>query len=157
MVLSPHFRGYTRPGWERTRGRPDRREQIDIGAERPALPTGPGAPPWARLQGPNQWPAALPDLKPSALAWLDVTSTGHAPAASLALVLGQPEDVFAPIYARDPNLLIKLIRYPGREATQDDQGVGPHKNGGFLTAAAGCAKRAAGRGGGRQLDRRPSA
>jgi isopenicillin N synthase-like dioxygenase len=41
--------------------------------------------------------------------------------------------VFAPIYARDPKLLIKLIRYPGREATQDDQGVGPHKDGGFLT------------------------
>src|ERR1700744_5485972 len=31
MVNSPHFRGYTRPGWERTRGRPDWREQIDIG------------------------------------------------------------------------------------------------------------------------------
>jgi isopenicillin N synthase-like dioxygenase len=74
MVLSPHFRGYARPGWERTRGRLDWREQINIGAERLALPTGPGAPPRARLQGPNQWPAALADLKPSALAWLDVTS-----------------------------------------------------------------------------------
>jgi isopenicillin N synthase-like dioxygenase len=134
MVLSPHFRGYTRPGWERTRGRPDWREQIDIGAERPALPTGPGAPPWARLQGPNQWPAALPDLKPAALAWLDATSRlAIRLLRAFALVLGQPEDVFASIYARDPNLLIKLIRYPGREATQDDQGVGPHKDGGFLT------------------------
>jgi hypothetical protein len=60
------------------------------------------------------------------LAGRDIT-TGHPPAASPAPVLGQPEDVFAPIYARDPNLLIELIRYPGREATQDDQGVGPHQ------------------------------
>ncbi len=134
MVLSPHFRGYTRPGWERTRGRPDWREQIDIGAERPALPTGPGTPPWARLQGPNQWPAALPDLKPVALDWLDATSQlAIRLLRAFALALGQPEDIFAPIYARDPNLFVKLIRYPGREATQDDQGVGPHKDGGFLT------------------------
>ena len=31
MINSPHFRGYTRAGWERTRGKPDWREQIDIG------------------------------------------------------------------------------------------------------------------------------
>jgi len=34
MVHSPHFRGYTRVGWERTRDQADWREQIDIGAER---------------------------------------------------------------------------------------------------------------------------
>src|SRR5207244_4347446 len=38
MVHSPHFRGYNRPGWELTRGRPDWREQFDLAAERPALP-----------------------------------------------------------------------------------------------------------------------
>src|SRR5271154_2546832 len=37
MVNSPHFRGYNRIAQERTRGRQDWREQIDIGAERPAL------------------------------------------------------------------------------------------------------------------------
>jgi isopenicillin N synthase-like dioxygenase len=37
MVNSPHFRGCTRVGWERTRGQADWREQIDIGAERPTL------------------------------------------------------------------------------------------------------------------------
>ena len=34
MIHSPHFRGYTRAGRELTRGRPDWREQFDIGAER---------------------------------------------------------------------------------------------------------------------------
>ncbi len=37
MVNSPHFRGYTRAGFEYTRGQQDWREQVDIGAERPAL------------------------------------------------------------------------------------------------------------------------
>jgi len=134
MINSPHFRGYTRPGWERTRGRPDWREQIDIGAERPALPGGPDAPPWTRLQGPNQWPTALPELKPLLLRWLDeTTALAIRLLKAFAVALGQPEDVFAPIYATAPNLLVKIIRYPGREATEDDQGVGAHKDGGFLT------------------------
>ena len=63
-LKSPHFRGYTRIGGERTQGKVDWREQIDIGRELPARPTDPAAPPWTRLQGPNQWPAALPSLKP---------------------------------------------------------------------------------------------
>jgi isopenicillin N synthase-like dioxygenase len=44
MVNSPHFRGYNRVASERTRGEPDWREQIDIGAERPAIPRA-GRPP----------------------------------------------------------------------------------------------------------------
>lgn len=61
MVNSPLFRGYTRSGGELTRGQPDWREQLDIGSERPAARTiGKDAPPWTRLPGPNQWPAALP-------------------------------------------------------------------------------------------------
>src|SRR5271165_4995840 len=50
MVNSPHFRGYNRAGFEYTRGKQDWREQIDIGAERPALPRDPAAPAWTRLQ-----------------------------------------------------------------------------------------------------------
>ena len=58
MVNSPHFRGYNRVASELTRGQPDWREQIDIGAERPALARDANSPAWARLRGPNQWPAA---------------------------------------------------------------------------------------------------
>lgn len=134
MVNSPHFRGYTRPGSERTRGRPDWREQIDIGAERATLPIDPDSPPWARLQGPNQWPDALPELKSTVLDWqARLTRLAIRLLQAFALALGQPEDVFAPIYTDTPNLLLKLIRYPGRNATEDDQGCGPHKDGGFLT------------------------
>src|SRR5580704_7659824 len=69
MVNSPHFRGYNRVASERTRGQPDWREQIDIGAERQALPRDANTPTWARLRGPNQWPAALPELRPVVIRW----------------------------------------------------------------------------------------
>lgn len=61
MVRSPHFRGYTRLGGELTRGEVDWREQIDIGPQRPSI-GGPGKPDYLWLQGPNQWPAAVPEL-----------------------------------------------------------------------------------------------
>ena len=133
MVNSPHFRGYTRVGLEHTRARPDWREQIDIGAERPALPEDPAAP-WKRLQGPNQWPRTLPGLRLAVLRWqTEATALAIRLVRSFAAALGQDEEVFAPIYRDRPTQLLKIIRYPGREAGQDDQGVGPHKDGGFIT------------------------
>ena len=47
--------------------------------------------------------------------------------------LGQKPDVFAPIYRNGPNQLLKIVRYPGRDQTDSDQGVGAHKDGGFVT------------------------
>ena len=134
MVRSPHFRGYTAAGREITRGAPDWREQFDIGAEREALPRTGTSPPWNRLQGPNQWPAGQPDLRVGLLRWqAAVTALGICLLRAFALALGQKEDVFEPIYAGAPNQHIKIIRYPGREATGGEQGVGAHKDSGFLT------------------------
>jgi isopenicillin N synthase-like dioxygenase len=134
MVNSPHFRGYNRKGQEYTRGQRDWREQVDIGAEREALPRTPDLPPWARLRGPNQWPAALPEFR-------DVILDYQAAAADLAIrlvrtfaaALGQPENIFEQIYTPEPHYLLKIIRYPGRDATESDQGVGAHKDSGFVT------------------------
>ena len=134
MVRSPHFRGYTAAGREITRGAPDWREQFDVGAEREALAQTAASPPWSRLQGPNQWPVGLPELRVGLLRWQEaVTQLGIRLLRAFALALGQPEDVFAPIYQGAPNQHIKIIRYPGREATQGEQGVGAHKDSGFLT------------------------
>jgi isopenicillin N synthase-like dioxygenase len=133
MVNSPHFRGYNRAGFEHTRGKPDWREQVDIGPERPALPFD-REPPWDRLQGPNQWPAAFPELKPTLLAYQDeTTALAIKVLRAFAAALEQPEDVFAPIYTPAPNPLIKIIRYPGRSSGESDQGVGAHKDSGFVT------------------------
>lgn len=134
MVSSPHFRGYNRVARERTRGTPDWREQIDIGAERPALPRTPGMPPWARLQGPNQWPAALPELQPVVLRWQTAAMQVLARLLrAFALALGQPQDELERLHQLDPHYLVKLIRYPGRDRTDSDQGVGAHKDAGLLT------------------------
>jgi isopenicillin N synthase-like dioxygenase len=134
MVHSPHFRGYTRIASEITRERRDWREQIDIGAERPAFASRLGSPAWTRLQGPNQWPANLPALRAVVLRWQEagVEVLGRL-LRTFALALGQSEDALDSIYRDDPHLLIKLIRYPGREATEGDQGVGAHKDAGLLT------------------------
>jgi isopenicillin N synthase-like dioxygenase len=134
MVNSPHFRGYNRAGFEHTRGKPDWREQVDIGPERLAVPFDRSAPPWTRLQGPNQWPAALPELKPTLLAYQDrVTALSIRVLSAFAAALEQPENVFEPIYTPAPNQLVKIIRYPGRAAEEGDQGVGTHKDSGFVT------------------------
>lgn len=134
MVNSPHFRGYNRVAAEITRGRPDWREQIDIGAERAAVALGPDTPPWERLRGPNQWPADLPELKPVILHWQrEATALLVRLLRYFALALGQPEDAFESLYRDEPHLLVKLIRYPGRETTDDDQGVGAHKDSDLLS------------------------
>lgn len=134
MVNSPHFRGYTRPGFEFTRGERDWREQIDVGAERPALPPGPSVPAWSRLQGPNQWPTTLPELKPTLLDYQEkVTVLAIRVLQAFSAALDQPETVFEPIYAPAPNQLVKIIRYPGKADGESDQGVGAHKDSGFVT------------------------
>ncbi|MCX6049454.1 MAG: isopenicillin N synthase family oxygenase [Chloroflexi bacterium] len=134
MVNSPHFRGYTRAGMEITRGARDWREQIDIGAERTAVAREAGLPPWSRLQGPNQWPAALPDLQDVILRYqAAVIELTIRLVKAFAAALGQPETIFEQIYTPAPHYLLKVIRYPGREATDGEQGVGAHKDGGFIT------------------------
>ena len=134
MVNSPHFRGYTRPGFEYTRGQPDWREQIDINSERAPEPIGPDTPPWKRLIGPNQWPASLPAIKPVILRYqAEVTRVGVAVLKAIAAALGQDENVFADVYTPAPTQLLKLIRYPGRDVAESDQGVGAHKDGGLVT------------------------
>lgn len=134
MVNSPHFRGYNRKGMELTRGQRDWREQIDIGAERHALPWNNGLPAWTRLQGPNQWPAALPELRDVILRYQEaVTDLAIRLVKIFSVALGQPDDVFEQIYTPEAHHLLKIIRYPGRDATESDQGVGAHKDSGFVT------------------------
>ena len=134
MINSPHFRGYNRAASEITRGQPDLREQFDLGAEREPLQQGPNSPAWSRLQGPNQWPAALPELKPLLLAWQQaMTQMSLRLLRAFAQALSLPENAFDPLYGDKPNEHIKLIRYPGRHARQSRQGVGAHKDSGFLS------------------------
>ncbi|WP_413721989.1 isopenicillin N synthase family dioxygenase [Sodalis sp. RH24] len=134
MINSPHFRGYNRAASELTRGQPDWREQFDIGAERAPLPQTERTPAWTRLQGPNQWPAELPGLKPALLRWqAAMTAMSLRLLRAFAEALSLPADAFDPLYGDKPNEHIKLIRYPARNQTGSSQGVGAHKDSGFLS------------------------
>jgi isopenicillin N synthase-like dioxygenase len=131
MRNSPHFRGYTRLGGELTGGVVDWREQIDIGPQRE--PTGgPGKPDYLWLQGPNQWPPALPEL-PAVIAEWDaaLADVGRTLLRHWAISLGGPADVFDAAFADTPATLIKIIRYPAE--ADSPQGVGAHRDAGVLT------------------------
>ena len=133
MVGSPHFRGYTRVGGELTQGAVDWREQIDIGPELPALAYDPDRP-YLVLQGPNQWPATLPGLRPVMARWDAALQTvGLTLLRAWAQSLGAPGGVFDAAFAQDPATLIKIVRYPGRAEPGPQQGVGAHKDSGVLT------------------------
>ncbi|AZI58374.1 isopenicillin N synthase family oxygenase [Nakamurella antarctica] len=133
-VYSPHFRGYTRVGGELTQGQVDWREQIDIGPERPAIPAGPGVPDYQRLEGPNQWPAALPQLQSIIGEWHEkLSAIGLKLLQAWAASLGADVSVFDDAFAERPSTLIKIVRYPPRPAEQSSQGVGAHKDSGVLT------------------------
>jgi isopenicillin N synthase-like dioxygenase len=131
---SPQFRGYTRVGTELTNGDIDWREQIDIGPERSAVDAGAGTADYWRLEGPNLWPSALPELETVAEAW-DVALSALALRLlrTWALALGAPEDVFDEAFSDHPFTLIKIVRYPGLSERTAKQGVGAHRDGGVLT------------------------
>ncbi|MGI5455724.1 isopenicillin N synthase family dioxygenase [Streptomyces sp. CA-249302] len=133
-VNSPHFRGYTRTGDERTGGSRDWRDQLDIGAERPARTPGPGEPAYWWLEGPNQWPDGLPELRTAALGWMDrLSAVAQRLLHELLTAIGAPADFYDPVFGAHAHPHLKLVRYPGSASDGADQGVGAHKDYGFLT------------------------
>ncbi|MDM1546032.1 isopenicillin N synthase family oxygenase [Ignatzschineria indica] len=133
MSNSPHFRGYTNIHDEITREKPDSREQFDFMPEYEAIPLDqiPHDQPWLRLQGPNQWPDSLPELRPTFIELQErQTELAKSMLTAFALALGQDEEIFAPTYAHKPSVLSKAIHYPGVDG---EQGVGPHKDSGYIT------------------------
>jgi isopenicillin N synthase-like dioxygenase len=132
-VNSPQFRGYTPVGHEYTRSLPDRREELDVGRELPPPARLPDQPAWTRLRGPNLWPDALPKLRPAVEAWIDAMEpVGRVLCRALAAALGQAPDCFDAMLEPHPEVLLKIIRYPGVD-DGDRQGVGEHRDTGLLT------------------------
>jgi isopenicillin N synthase-like dioxygenase len=133
-VKSRHFRGYTRVGGELTQGRVDWREQIDIGPERAAVEKGDDVAPYWTLEGPNQWPSALPALRETVAEWeANMNTVAITLMRAWAESLGADPDTFDAAFAHDPSTLIKIVRYPGKDDPTPQQGVGAHKDFGVLT------------------------
>jgi isopenicillin N synthase-like dioxygenase len=132
---TPHFRGYTRLGMEHTNGVSDWRDQIDIGPEHEPVDAGPDGPAWLRVRGPNQWPDSVPAMRPIVTGWMEEMShVGAAVLRAIALVLGQPADHFELTTEPNPEVLVKIIRYPAQDERSDTgQGVGLHNDSGLLS------------------------
>ena len=61
-------------------------------------------------------------------------AVGQAVMRALAIGLGQPADLFESVVTPDPEVLVKIIRYPAQDAASDTgQGVGPHHDSGLLS------------------------
>jgi len=130
---SRHFRGYSRVGTERTGGAADQREQIDVGPERQAIADIPADKPYLRLVGPNQWPSAAPGLRPAVLGWLsEADRVAREVLRALSAALGQDETYFDAWFDDEAYPHVKVVRYPAREQVDSDQGVGAHKDYGWL-------------------------
>ncbi|WP_197523506.1 isopenicillin N synthase family dioxygenase [Actinokineospora pegani] len=130
-VNSPQFRGYTRTGHEYTAGARDWREQIDIGPERAVVERPEHD--WQRLIGPNQWPAELPGLRAVVLAWqAEALRVSREVLRALAAALGAAEDHFDRWFDEEASTHVKIVRYPGRPTAEAEQGVGAHKDYGYL-------------------------
>jgi isopenicillin N synthase-like dioxygenase len=134
IAASPHFRGYTPIGGELTKGVPDRREQLDLGAEEPAEITSPGDPAWRRLRGPNPWPSALPEMRPIVMEWMNALDrVGLTLMRAIATGLEQPSDLFDRYFTPRGDPHLKIIHYPPLDEIGSDQGVGMHHDSGLLS------------------------
>jgi len=85
------------------------------------------------LQGPNQWPIELPQLRTAALAYMArMTELGRMMAGGLAEALGLPRDGFLPFFEK-PTLFLRLLHYPEQPDDADLFGSAPHTDYGFIT------------------------
>lgn len=136
---SPHFRGYTQMGGEYTLGSKDYREEIDLGFEQSALVSDPA---FMRLYGPNQWDDSIPELAQLRVVFYEyqraVNTMGMSLLEGFSHALYGRGGVFTHLFDPLPYQHVKIIHYPGlmkdnAKYCADTQGVGAHKDDGFLT------------------------
>ena len=129
---SAQFRGWEQVGSELTNNEVDYREQIDIGVEAVALENP--HPYYMALVGPNQWPPeqALPGFRACVDDYFSRLATlARELLQTMSLSLGLEQDHIERVFGTNPSPYLKLIRYP--RTLSGGQGVGVHKDSGFLT------------------------
>jgi isopenicillin N synthase-like dioxygenase len=127
------WRGYFPVGGELTSDKPDRKQGLYFGEElgaddarvRAGLP----------LHGVNQFPDAVPELKPAVLRFMDeATRAAHAIMEGVAESLGLDAQYFRRTYTADPTSLFRIFEYPADDG--ESWGVGEHTDYGLLTLLA---------------------
>ena len=129
---SPQFRGWESLGSELTNNEVDYREQVDIGVDH-AVIVDPD-PYYLALLGPNQWPpeSALPGFRRTVNDYfVRLSEVARQLLGVMSLSLGLDQSHIEQVFGRNPSPYLKLIRYPDR--ADGGQGVGVHKDSGFLT------------------------
>ncbi|MCC7283377.1 MAG: isopenicillin N synthase family oxygenase [Acetobacteraceae bacterium] len=130
-------RGWLKPGGATMEGaaRPDLKESFIFGLELPE--TDPDVLAGTPLMGPNQWPAAMPRLRPALAAYYDaVLACGQRLLRGFAAALRLPEDHFEAAF-RKPLARGTAIWYPPQPPGDADQfGVSAHTDYGCITILA---------------------
>lgn len=130
--FSPQFRGWEKLGSELTNNKVDLREQLDIGVEHEALAQP--HPYYLALVGPNQWPteALLPGFRATVTDYFErLAELSRQLLRAMSIALGLDETHIERVFGANPSPYLKLIRYP--RTRPGGQGVGTHKDSGFLT------------------------
>jgi isopenicillin N synthase-like dioxygenase len=87
------------------------------------------------LQGPNQWPAELPEFRPTVLAYdRALCDVSNRLVECIAAGLGLAHDHFE-AHFRKPTTFVRMLHYPPQppDAPEDLFGSAPHTDYGFLT------------------------
>ncbi|WP_439595322.1 isopenicillin N synthase family dioxygenase [Falsiroseomonas sp.] len=126
-------------GWHRAGGavmegatKPDLKEFFSIGLDLPE--DHPVVLAGEKLRGPNQWPAAVPELRPAMEAYFAaIGACGARLLRAIAVSLGLPADFFAKDY-RLPLQRTQAIFYPPQPPDDTEGfGVAPHTDFGCIT------------------------
>jgi isopenicillin N synthase-like dioxygenase len=129
------WRGFFPLGGELTSGAPDLKEGVYFGEELDARDERVAAG-WP-LHGANLFPAAVPELRPAVLQYIDEAAhAAHAIMEGIALSLALDRDYFAARYTARPTILFRVFHYPPAPAADAGWGVGEHTDYGLLTLLA---------------------
>src|SRR5260221_4202819 len=90
------------------------------------------------LRGRNQWPDGLPGFREDVMAYahaLDALCNRMIPAFAAALDL--LPDYFAPFFANEAHMTLRMLHYPPQAVVEDNQfGQAPHTDNSFMTVLA---------------------
>ncbi|OMJ07472.1 putative iron/ascorbate oxidoreductase [Smittium culicis] len=136
-IFSSSFLGYSRQGFEKTKGIKDNREQFDF-ADGNSIEPSPENPEYFKLYAPFKYPSDE-DVEGFESTYKQLLSSYKKLSSELvelvALSLGLPADTFEKYFEENHQNRAKVIKYPSvseLDSNDGDQGVGPHKDIAFL-------------------------
>ena len=139
LKFDEHMIGYVPSKWTVYETSPynentkkDRNETILIGVERD--PDHPKIKEGRRFSVPNRWPPDMPGFRETMIEYQQtMMALGWKLLPLYALALDKPADYFNPFFADDPRCIGRNSYYPVVELEENEFGIAPHSDAGFLT------------------------